>query len=71
MKNSTDFGRLIEDFRKAQGLTQAQLASLSNVGVRFISDLEKGKETCQLQKALYVARILGIQFTTNKVSKDK
>lgn len=71
MKNSVDFGHLIETVRKEQGLTQAQLASLSNVGVRFISDLEKGKKTCQLQKALQVARILGIQFTTNKVSKDK
>ena len=71
MKNSIDFGHLIETFRKSQGLTQAQLASLSNVGVRFISDLEKGKETCQLQKALHVAIILGIQFTTNNVSKDK
>ena len=71
MKNSIDFCHLIETFRKSQGLTQAQLASLSNVGVRFISDLEKGKETCQLQKALHVARILGIQFTTNNVSKDK
>ena len=71
MKNSVDFGHLIETVRKEQGLTQAQLASLSNVGVRFISDLEKGKKTCQLQKAFHVARILGIQFTTNKVSKDK
>lgn len=71
MKNSKDFGKLISSFRKDQGLTQAELALICNVGVRFISDLENGKETCQLQKSLHVARMLGIKFTTNNIDKDK
>ena len=70
MKNSKDFGKLISSFRKYQGLTQLQLASICNVGVRFISDLENGKETCQLQKSLHVARMLGIKFTTNSIDED-
>ena len=32
-------GKRIRDLRRAQGVTQAQLAGLSNTGVRFISDL--------------------------------
>lgn len=33
----------------------------SGTGLRFIVDLEKGKPTCQLGKALAVLRTLGIK----------
>ena len=36
-------GKKVRELRKAQGVTQAQLAGLSNTGVRFIGDLESGK----------------------------
>lgn len=47
---------------KEQKLTQPQLAGLCNVGVRFIVDLESGKETCQIGKVLYVLDMLGIKL---------
>ncbi len=55
-------GKTIRDLRRSQGLTQAQLAGLSNTGVRFISDLENGKETCHLGKILHVLDTLGIEI---------
>ncbi len=57
-----DFGKLVRDTRKKTALTQAQLAAASGVGERFIRELEKGKATCQLKKALFVAQMLGIKF---------
>ena len=36
--------------RKIQNFTQVQLAQLSNVGTRFLSDLENGKPTCEIDK---------------------
>jgi y4mF family transcriptional regulator len=48
--------------RNAQKLTQPELAGASGVGLRFIVDLEKGKPTCQIEKALIVAQMLGIQL---------
>jgi transcriptional regulator with XRE-family HTH domain len=45
--------------RKAQGLRQDELAAASGVGVRFIVDLEAGKPTLQLEKALLVLRPIG------------
>ena len=39
-----ELGKAIRDLRRSQGVTQAQLAGLSNTGVRFISDLENGKD---------------------------
>ncbi|HEY9212285.1 MAG TPA: type II toxin-antitoxin system Y4mF family antitoxin [Ancylobacter sp.] len=57
---SRDLGSLIRQARKGQGLTQEQLAGLTGVGVRFVRELEAGKESCQLGKALQVAAALGL-----------
>ncbi|MGF7211452.1 y4mF family transcriptional regulator [Skermanella aerolata] len=56
-------GGLIRLRRQALGLTQRDLALAVNVGERFIVDLESGKPTCQLGKALAVARGVGIRLT--------
>ena len=57
-----DLADIIKKKRKEQKLTQSQLAGLCNVGVRFIVDLEAGKETCQIGKVLYVLDMLGIKL---------
>lgn len=58
--SSEDLGELVRAHRKAQSATQAEFASLCGVGVRFISDLENGKPTIQLEKVLHVVRCLGL-----------
>jgi HTH-type transcriptional regulator/antitoxin HipB len=61
--SASRFGGLIRLRRQALGLTQRDLALAVNVGERFIVDLESGKPTCQLGKALAVARGVGIRLT--------
>ena len=56
-------GQLIRDTRKALGVTQKDLALTSGTGLRFVIDLEKGKETCEIGKALTVLQTLGIKLT--------
>lgn len=46
--------------RKAQGLTLEQLSGLSGLGIRFLSELERGKATVELGKTLEVASLLGL-----------
>lgn len=53
-------GETVRSTRKAQGLTQQDLALACGTGLRFIIDLEKGKPTCQLAKTLLVIQTLGI-----------
>lgn len=53
-------GKLVQTERKRQELTQLQLAGLANTGIRFVSDLENGKGTVQLQKLLAVLSALGL-----------
>lgn len=62
LTTAIDFGKLLRDTRKKAKLTQAQLAAASGTGERFIRELEKGKPTCQLAKALLIAQMLGIKF---------
>ncbi len=60
---AADVGQLVRQARKLLGLTQAELAGASGVGVRFVIELEQGKPTCELQKALTVLAMLGITLT--------
>lgn len=64
IKSCQDLGNLVREARKSQNLTQKQLAALCGSGERFIVDLEKGKPTCAIDKALEVAYMLGINLTT-------
>lgn len=60
---SQQIGRMIRDTRKILGVTQKDLALTSGTGLRFIIELEKGKETCEIGKALRVLQTLGIRLT--------
>jgi len=46
--------------RQHHQMTQAQLAGLSGTGLRFISDLERGKPTLALNKVVAVLSALGL-----------
>lgn len=60
--SAIDLGALIRTERKRQGLTQTDLAGLSGVGITFLSQLENGKETAEIGKALNVLATLGIDL---------
>lgn len=62
IKTAQDIAILIKTERKKQNLTQTELAGLCNVGLRFIVDIEKAKETCQISKVLKVLDVLGINI---------
>ena len=55
-------GISIRDMRKRQGLRQDQLAGAAGVGLRFLIELEGGKETAQLGKTLAVLNALGCKI---------
>jgi y4mF family transcriptional regulator len=55
-------GRLIRGTRKKLGVTQKALALTSGTGLRFVIELERGKETCEIGKALTILNTLGIKI---------
>ncbi|MFM9968780.1 MAG: helix-turn-helix domain-containing protein [Burkholderiales bacterium] len=60
---SEQFGNAVREARKLAHLTQAEAAALCGVSTPFLSHLENGKTTIQLQKALHVATELGLQLS--------
>ena len=62
LRSAKDFGRIIRDERRRQGMTQADLAGLADVGVTFLSQLENGKDSAEIGKALQVMTMLGIDI---------
>ncbi len=64
-----NIGQIVKTRRKELGMNQADLAMSSGNGVRFISDLENGKETCHLGKAMRVLETLGVEIQINPIKR--
>jgi HTH-type transcriptional regulator/antitoxin HipB len=58
-----DLGAAIRAARQQLGLRQDDVALAAGVGIRFVSELERGKPTAQIGAALRVAASLGLQIT--------
>ena len=63
-------GKVVRQQRKAQGLTQKELAGLCGVGVRFLGELERGKESCEIGKTLLIVKMLGISLMLEVMTDD-
>ncbi len=59
---SEQIGKWIIFHRKKSKLTQRQLADLAGVGKTVVFDIEKGKETVQLNSLLKVLSVLNIKL---------
>lgn len=60
IKTTRQLGTAIRARRRHLRITQKELAMTCGTGLRFIVDLEKGKPTCQMGKALEVILALGL-----------
>ena len=58
--NSAAFGQAVRQRRKELGYTQSFLAGFTGLSVSFISDLENGKSTIELERSLMLANTLGL-----------
>ena len=60
IRDMKEVGRSVRSARRAQGVSQTTLARLSNVGLRFLCDVERGKASVHAGKLLAVLASLGI-----------
>lgn len=65
----------VKDKRNAAKLTQPELAEKAGVGLRFVRDLEQGKETVRLDKVNQVLQLFGYQvgavLTNRNIIEDE
>lgn len=54
-----DVGKFVREKRQAVQLTQREFALKAGVGIRFLRDLEQGKESCRMDKILQVLSMFG------------
>jgi len=63
--DSKDFGVELRKRRKELGYTQTYISEFTGFSVSFISDLENGKATAELGKAIHYANLLGLDVELN------
>ena len=63
---SKDIGLEIRKRRKELGYTQGFLADYVGVSASFLSELENGKETIQLNKLMDVMSLLGMDMCISR-----
>lgn len=59
-------GKYIKEERKKAGLTQEEFAMRSGLGLRFVRELEQGKETVRLDKVNQALAMFGMEAVAGK-----
>ena len=62
IKSTRDLGSLIRRFRKQRHLTLEKVSGLTNTSTRFLSELERGKETAEIGKVISTLNKLGLEI---------
>ena len=63
-------GNYIKTERKKAGLTQEEFALRSGLGLRFVRELEAGKETVRLDKVNQALAMFGMEAVPGRVESD-
>ena len=58
-KERLTFGKMIESIRKADNITQVELAAKLKISRAHLCDLEKGRRTITVARAIQLSNILG------------
>ena len=64
-----EIAKFIKENRKQAGLTQEEFAMRSGLGLRFIRELEQGKETVRMDKVNQALAMFGAEAIPGR--KDK
>ncbi len=68
--DARSFGAMLRSRRKQLGYTQAYISDFTGLSVSFLSELENGKKTVQLEKAIQVAMLLGLDLIMEARSNE-
>ncbi|WP_302624964.1 transcriptional regulator [Eubacterium sp. AF15-50] len=59
-------GKYVKEQRRKVGLTQEEFPLRSGLGLRFVRDLEQGKETVRMDKVNQALRMFGMVAVPGK-----
>jgi len=61
VQNAKELGKLVRAHRKSRGVPLEKISGLANLGIRFLSEFERGKETAEIGKVLKTLNTLGLE----------
>lgn len=67
--NDKSLSEYVKQMRKEHNLTQVELSEKSGVGLRFVRELEQGKQTLRLDKVNQVLSLFGTKVGVVPISK--
>ena len=70
MKKKPLTADIVKKKRKELKLTQEELAMRVGVGLRFLRDVEQGKESVRLDKLNLVLRYMGLEVSAVKMRRE-
>ena len=62
VSDTQELGKAIRERRKELSYTQQYLSDVTGLSVSFLSDLENGKPTCEIGKAIRLINLLGLDL---------
>ena len=68
---SNNLSTYVKEMRRQFGLTQVDLAAKSGVGLRFLRELEQGKETLRLDKVNQVLMLFGHEVGLVPIKREE
>lgn len=68
---SNNLSTYVKEMRRQFGLTQVDLAAKSGVGLRFLRELEQGKETLRLDKMNQVLMLFGHEVGPVPIKREE
>ena len=68
---SNNLSTYVKEMRRQFGLTQEDLAAKSGVGLRFLRELEQGKETLRLDKVNQVLMLFGHEVGPVPIKREE
>ena len=66
INNTKTLGETIRARRKELHYTQVYLAEFTGLSVTFISDVERGKTTAEIEKIIRLINVLGLNLLIEK-----
>lgn len=64
-RSGEQIGAAVRGARERMGLTQAELARRAAVGLKFLYELESGKDTLRADKVLDVLEVLALELVVS------
>ena len=62
IRSSQDFARTLSEARIARHMTQREVATTTGIDRTYLSRMENGLDSIQLERAFHVLRFLGVQI---------